>query len=83
MSKIVLFTNGVRGRCWVPMRIESPLVELTGRSGYRGEEEWKEVRWFSRKYSLLDIIFNREGRLECRIEWVPATNILKIEDESF
>lgn len=81
MSDIIVYHD-----VWVPrigrVRREtaSPMVELTGKVGYRGDtdEKWVEIRWFEDKYkSFLDIFRNKSYRVT-HTQWVPNKDVLYI-----
>ena len=79
MSDIVVYHD-----VWVPRigrvrrEIASPMVELTGRVGYREKEMWVEIRWFEDKYkSFLDIFRNKTHRVT-HTEWIPNKDVLYI-----
>lgn len=81
MKKIILFHSRPTKYGTIPMRTESPDVQLTGRKGRRNCEDWFEVKWYRHKYSLLDIIFNRPASTKIEhVDWYPLSSILIIDN---
>ena len=79
---MVLFHNVFVPRIgFCPKRTETPMVELTGRTGDRDGKDWVEIRWFENKYkSFFDIFRNKTYRVE-HVDWVERENILWIDGE--
>lgn len=79
MSEIVVYHDVLVPRIGrVRRKTASPMVELTGRLGYRADEMWVEINWFEDKYkSFLDIFRNKTYRVT-HTEWIPNKDVLYI-----